>query len=146
LTGEPVGDEMTDPGYWVRHVREPVRLADGVATLAAAGVGRFLEIGPDAVLAAPVAESLEGLRPDARPPDHTVVGTTGRASPGDDHLVAWAQRSGHDQAGSLLAFLARAHADGAAVDWAALHPGARTVDLPTYAFQRRRYWPERDHE
>src|SRR6185437_7423899 len=122
LTGALVGEEIADPGYWVRHVREPVRLADGLATLAEAGVGRFLELGPDPVLAAPVAGSLEG------------------GAPGEEPLVACAQRAGQDQAGSLLAFLARAHGDGAAVDWGALHPGARAVDLPTYAFQRRRYW------
>ena len=104
---------------------EPVRLADGVATLAEAGVGRFLELGPDAALGAPVAETLEDLTAHTRDP-----------------LVACAQRSGQDQAEALLSFLARAHADGAEVDWAALHQdrGARTVRLPTYAFQRERYW------
>ena len=146
LTGAPVGEEMTDPAYWVRHVREPVRLADGIATLAEAGVGRFLEIGPDAVLAAPVAESLEAPGSDVRSPGHTGVGPIARTSPAEEPLIACAQRAGQDQAESLLAFLARAHADGAGVDWGALHRGARTVDLPTYAFQRRRYWPERDLE
>ena len=72
LTGAVVGEEMTDPAYWVRHVREPVRLADGIAALAEAGVGRFLEIGPDAVLAAPVAESLEGPGSDVRSLAHRV--------------------------------------------------------------------------
>ncbi len=124
LTGALAGEEITDPGYWVRHVRQPVRFADGVAALAEAGVGRYLELGPDAVLSAPVAECLEGVGLDAEP------------------LVACSQRQGQDQAEALLAFLARAHADGAEVDWAALHEGsgARAVDLPTYAFQRERYW------
>ncbi len=131
LTGALAGEEIADPGYWVRHVRQPVRFAAGVAALAEAGVGRYLELGPDAVLSAPVAECLEDVDPD-----------------GDEPLVACSQRQGQDQAGNLLAFLARAHADGAEVDWATLHDGsgASAVDLPTYAFQRERYWPERDHE
>ncbi len=123
LTGGLVGEEIADPGYWVRHVREPVRFAAGVAALAEAGAGRFLELGPDPVLGAPVAQCLEDRD-------------------GEQPLIACAQRSGQGQAEALLAFLAGADADGAEVDWAALHEGrgARTVELPTYAFQRQRYW------
>src|SRR6185312_11768424 len=105
-----------------------------------AGIGRYLELGPDAVLGAAVAECLEDLRSDARSPDHTMVGPSERTSPDDGPLIACAQRAEDDQAVSLLAFLGRVHADGAEVDWVALHHGARTVDLPTYAFQRERYW------
>ncbi|MFB9467849.1 acyltransferase domain-containing protein, partial [Streptomyces cinereospinus] len=52
LTGRPVTEELQDPRYWVRQVREPVRFADAVTALAEQGVGRFLEVGPDTVLAA----------------------------------------------------------------------------------------------
>ncbi|MEU8192065.1 acyltransferase domain-containing protein, partial [Micromonospora carbonacea] len=53
-------DEIRTPDYWVRHVREAVRFADGVAALRAAGVDTFLEIGPQSVLTALAADVLAG--------------------------------------------------------------------------------------
>lgn len=50
VTGEWMGEEILDPEYWVRHIREPVRFIDGVQTLAQAGIELFLEIGPRPVL------------------------------------------------------------------------------------------------
>ncbi|MEC3976981.1 type I polyketide synthase, partial [Amycolatopsis sp. H20-H5] len=53
------GDEVTDPEYWVRHVRDTVRFADRVSELRGAGVTRFLEIGPDAPLTGAIRECLD---------------------------------------------------------------------------------------
>ena len=126
LTGAQVTvDEITSPEYWVRHVREAVRFADVVATLDGAGVTRFLELGPDGVLTSMAAACLGA---DAH----------------DRALLHPALRSKRGEGEAFAAFLAAAHIAGLAVDWRAFYAdrGARTVDLPTYAFQRERYWLE----
>ncbi|MBP2068789.1 type I polyketide synthase, partial [Streptomyces iranensis] len=112
--------ELTDPGYWVRQVREPVRFFDGVRQLADAGVTSYLELGPDAPLSAMVRDCL-----------------------GDDSravAVLPMMRTGRFEPETVLNAVAGAHCHGVAVDWQAVLPGARPVPLPTYAFQRERYW------
>ncbi|MFE5868504.1 SDR family NAD(P)-dependent oxidoreductase [Streptomyces roseifaciens] len=119
LTGRPAaGAELRSPQYWVRHVRETVRFADAVAALEAQGVTTFLELGPDAVLAA-----------------------MGRDCTDAAEFVAVARKD-RPEVRELLGALARVHTRGAGVDWSVLHGGrtGRTVDLPTYAFQHRRFW------
>ncbi|MFE0517037.1 polyketide synthase dehydratase domain-containing protein, partial [Streptomyces sp. NPDC058964] len=118
LTGREVTyEELADPEYWVRHVREAVRFADAVRTLQEQGVATFLELGPDAVLTAMGAESV----------------TDGRLLP--------ALRRGHDEPGSLVTAVTSLHLHGVPVDWSAcLGPDREAAPLPTYAFQRRRYW------
>ncbi|MEU8025840.1 type I polyketide synthase, partial [Micromonospora haikouensis] len=113
-------DDLRTADYWVRHVREAVRFADGVAALRAAGADTFVEIGPGAVLTALVRETLT-----------------------DDELLAVpAQRRDRAEPRALLAALAELYAAGARVDWAPLLADAAPirVDLPTYAFARERFW------
>ncbi|MFC5056498.1 SDR family NAD(P)-dependent oxidoreductase [Saccharothrix xinjiangensis] len=109
--------DVTDPEHWVRHVRDTVRFADVVARLDAHGVGAYLEIGPDAVLTA------------LAPPDAVRVPLL---------------RRGRPEEATAVAALARLHVTGVAVDWRAVLPSARLVDLPTYPFERRRHWPRVD--
>jgi polyene macrolide polyketide synthase len=126
LTGGLAPAEMRDPGYWVRHVREPVRFADGVAELERLGVTRFVELGPDGVLAAMARLSVgEEL--------------------GDHATFATAMSRKHAQVPTLVGCLAALHGAGAEFDWDAFFEGsgARVVDLPPYAFQRERYWLDR---
>ncbi|WP_380852428.1 KR domain-containing protein [Sphaerisporangium dianthi] len=120
LTGE-VAEGLDSPGYWVRHVREPVRFADAVRTLEAKGVTRFVEVGPDGVLS--------GMGPDCVAQDGEAVFVP---------LV----RRGRVEPVSVVSGVGQLHAVGVAVDWSALFAGtgARRVDLPTYAFQRQDYW------
>ncbi|MEU3743553.1 type I polyketide synthase, partial [Streptomyces sp. NPDC032198] len=108
------------PEYWVRHVREAVRFADGVRTLAGQGVDVFLELGPAGVLTAMAQDTLDEERPGL--------------------LALPLVRKDRPEHEALPAAIARAWAHGVVVDWPALLPGGRRVDLPTYAFQRRRYW------
>ncbi|WP_337819509.1 type I polyketide synthase [Pseudonocardia sp. Ae707_Ps2] len=117
LTGGLVGAELCDPQYWVRHLRGTVRFADGLAALAAAGAGVFVEAGPSGALTASAAGTAE--------------------------LVPTLRRTGAEEP-ALLAALGRLHTAGVPVDWAAVHEGtgARPVDLPVYAFAHSRFWPE----
>ncbi|GAA2643348.1 hypothetical protein GCM10010399_91690 [Dactylosporangium fulvum] len=112
----PAGDgHFTDPDYWVRQVRGTVRFADGVATLRASGVSRFLEVGPDGVLSALVEDGIP---------------------------VA---RKGRDEVTTFLTAVARAHVSGWSPDWTRVFGKAAVVELPTYAFQRQRYWLDAPH-
>ncbi|MFE7036201.1 type I polyketide synthase, partial [Streptomyces sp. NPDC057621] len=124
MTGTTAGD-LGSPDHWVRHVREAVRFADGVARLRAEGVTRFVELGPDGVLTALTEDILDRAQDTAA-------------------LAVPALRREHPEPAALLTAIGRLHVGGARVDWNAVFAGrgARRVDLPTYAFQRKRYWPD----
>ncbi|MEV0643293.1 beta-ketoacyl synthase N-terminal-like domain-containing protein, partial [Streptomyces sp. NPDC050619] len=113
-------DDLCDPDYWVRHVRETVRFADCLGALAGHGVRTFLELGPDAVLT--------GLVPEAAPEDGVALATLREDTP---------------ETTALATALAALHTTGVHVDWTRYFADtpAHPIDLPTYAFQRRRHWP-----
>ncbi|MGK5549690.1 SDR family NAD(P)-dependent oxidoreductase, partial [Streptomyces sp. URMC 127] len=114
LTGELA--EAYTAEYWVRHVREAVRFADGVRTLHELGVTTFVEIGPGGVLSA-LAQACA-----------------------DDVVTVPLLHSGSSEPHALAAAIGRLQVHGVSPDWQALLPGARRVELPTYAFQRERFW------
>ena len=119
LTGQPVGStELADPGYWTRHVRSAVRFGDAVRTLHDLGARTFLETGPGGVLTALGRETV---------PDGGTVFAAGL-------------RHDHDEPATALAAAAQLQVRGHAVTFATLFAGAARADLPTYAFQRRRFW------
>ncbi|MEV7094006.1 SDR family NAD(P)-dependent oxidoreductase [Amycolatopsis sp. NPDC051045] len=103
--------------YWVRHVRETVRFADAVRALEREDVTTFLELGPDGVLSAMAKETLGG-----------------------SCVAVPVMRRDRDEERALISALSTAHVQGVDVGWAPFFPGATRVDLPTYAFQRSRYW------
>ncbi|MEY9893882.1 acyl transferase domain-containing protein/acyl carrier protein [Catenulispora sp. MAP5-51] len=121
LTGGPAtGDELCTPEYWVRHVRETVRFAEGVGALAAAGARTVLELGPDAVLSAMARDCVEDAGIEFLP----------------------MLRRDRPEPETVLTAVATAYVRGTPVDRGAFYAGtgARRVELPTYPFQRRRYW------
>ncbi len=124
-SGELAGNAVTDPEYWVRQLRGCVRFAPGVETLTAGGVRRFVELGPDAVLTAMTRGCLA-----ERPEIESMSSVT-----------ATARRSA-DEVEQFVTALAQVHVAGARVDWGAWFAGrvGRRIPLPTYAFQRHRYW------
>ncbi|WP_327313014.1 type I polyketide synthase [Streptomyces sp. NBC_01235] len=125
VTGEAAtADELMSADYWVSHVRRPVRFADAVRALAGQGVGRCVELGPDGTLTALAQASLDD------------TGAT---------VLVPVLRKDRPEATSLLAALATLFTAGADVDWSAALPGAGAVELPTYAFQRQRFWPQASH-
>ncbi|MEU3611683.1 SDR family NAD(P)-dependent oxidoreductase, partial [Streptomyces sp. NPDC006872] len=112
-------EDVRSAGYWVDHIRRPVRFADHVVRLRELGATRFLEIGPDGVLSAMGPQSV-------------------------DATFTALQRRDQPQVRTALTALARLHADGHTVDWKQLltGAGAALVDLPTYPFQHQHYWLE----
>ncbi|MFB7469422.1 type I polyketide synthase [Kitasatospora sp. NPDC056184] len=119
LTGKTAAEgELSDPEYWVRQVRESVRFADAVTTLTTTGATRLVELGPDAVLTAMAAHS---------------------TTDGDQALIPTLRKNRPEEQSAVTA-LAALHTHGTTVDWTTFHPGTGTTDLPTYPFQRRRYW------
>ncbi|MEW9534692.1 type I polyketide synthase, partial [Microbispora sp. NPDC049125] len=109
----------SDADYWVAHVRQPVRFLDMMRSLQADGVSTFLELGPDAVLSAMGPECVDGV------------------------FVPVLRRE-RSEAVTMVSALAALHVRGIGIAWSAFFAGsgARRVDLPTYAFQRERYWIE----
>ncbi|MET9499745.1 type I polyketide synthase [Streptomyces sp. NPDC006552] len=122
VTGEWIDSAVTDGRYWYRNLRQTVQLAPAVTTLVAEGHGAFLEMSPHPVLTVPVAETVEAAGSDA-----PVVGSLRREQGGLDRIYL---------------SLGEAWAKGVTVDWTAAFKelSPRRVDLPTYAFQRSRYW------
>ena len=127
LTGEPAtARQLCDPDYWVRHVRHAVRFLDGVRSLAAAGVGTYVELGPDRTLTAMA---------------HDCLADTPRA---ETAVLVSALRRDHSEPHTVAAAVAHVLLSGRRVAWESAYTdsGARPVDLPTYAFEHRRYWLE----
>ncbi|MFC8226425.1 SDR family NAD(P)-dependent oxidoreductase [Streptomyces sp. NPDC057287] len=113
-----------DAAYWYRNLREPVRLADTVGALAEAGHTLFVEISPHPVLTSALRDTFES-----------------RGLPA--HATPTLSRD-HGSLGALLVSAGDLYAHGGRVDWQSATPG-RTVDLPTYAFQERRFWLDTHH-
>ena len=136
VTGELDAGLMGAAGYWVRQAREAVRFADCVRWLGEAGAGVFAELGGDG--------SLSALG-QAIPAAAGAAGAAGAEGAAVAAGAVWVPvlRVRRAEAEAVLSAAAELFVRGVQVDWAAMFAGsgAQRVDLPTYAFQRQRYWP-----
>ncbi|MFI0424909.1 amino acid adenylation domain-containing protein [Spongiactinospora sp. 9N601] len=122
VTGDWLDTTGMDAGYWFRVLRGQVRFASAVTALHEAGFDSFVEVSPHPVLVTELQETLEAT---GRP--FTANGTLRRGQGGRERL---------------LRSLGEAYAGGVRVDWRSVLPDGPhpATDLPTYAFQRRRFW------
>ncbi len=122
VTGKRVGDEITSFQYWVNYIRQPVRFAESIQTLQQQGYKLFLEIGPKPILLEIsrqyLSENVGVWLPSLHPPQED-----------------WQQ---------MLSSLGQLYVKGVKVDWSGFDKDyiRRKVVLPTYPFQRQRYWLE----
>lgn len=122
LTGKAIGaSEIAQPTYWRKHLRAPVRFADGVAELRAMKVDLCLEIGPHPTLIAFAAAAFGGE--------------------GGPKLLASLRKDGDDWRQALDA-AAKMHLSGVELDWRGIDPecSGRPIDMPLSRFKRSRFW------
>jgi acyl transferase domain-containing protein len=127
VSGKVASPEITRPDYWVRHVCEAVRFADGVRTLNEQGVNIFLEIGSTATLL--------GMALRVNEEDST-------ASKGTSSCYLPSLRESQKDCQQMFTSLGELYIHGYDIDWDAFNRGyqGRKVILPTYPFQRQSYW------
>lgn len=115
-------DRSGTPEYWFQNLRQPVRFEEVTRALLADGHDTFIEMSPHPVLTVSVQETVEAV--------------------GGDAVVVGSLRRDHNGVEQMLRSAATAFVQGVPVDWTVALPGsdATRVDLPTYAFQRERFW------
>ncbi|MCC6166644.1 MAG: SDR family NAD(P)-dependent oxidoreductase, partial [Caldilineaceae bacterium] len=117
-------DEIPDAAYWMRHVSAPVQFADGMQEIAQQGCAVVLEIGPQPVL----------------------VGLGRACIPAHEAVWPASLKRGREEWAQMLESLAQLYTQGVSIHWPGLYAGERRTPLrlPTYPFDRRRYWVEQD--
>ncbi len=122
VTGQKVSSEMTTAKYWVNHVRQPVKFAQSMNTLNEQGYELFLEVGPKPIL----------------------LGMGRQCLPEDVGEWLPSLRPGVEELQQILSSLGTLYVRGAKVDWSGFDKDyiCEKVALPTYPFQRQRYWIE----
>ncbi len=126
LTGDLAGPaELASGDYWTRHMRQPVRFADSIRTMAAQGITHCIEVSPHPVLMGMGAECIPGSSTQWLP----------------------SMRRGLDDWQELMASLQVLYCAGAPLDWAGMDAGrrCRRISLPTYPFAGRRHWIDTDN-
>ncbi len=121
-------EQATDPGYWAQHLRQPVRFADGLRELLNQGDKILLEVGPGRTLSTLARQSLSADAP-------TVVLNSLRHP-----------QDAHSDVAFILTTLGKLWLAGLKIDWSGFYADERRhrVPLPTYPFERQRYWTQAD--
>jgi candicidin polyketide synthase FscB len=120
VTGGVIDTDGMDAAYWFGNLRQTVRFEQATRAMLDADYRMFIEVSPHPVLTTGLQETIEDVGVAA-----AVTGTLRRDDGGEDRFMT---------------SLAEAHVHGVAVDWLNTVAGGRPVTLPTYAFQRERYW------
>jgi len=120
VTGQLAGDDFASPAYWKRHIREAVRFADSIRFAHSAGANHFFEVGPSSGLTV----AIEELAPVT---------------------IMSALRKHRPEPQTFTEAVAQGFVTGMGVDWRGAVGGGNAVggnlvELPTYAFERRRFW------
>ncbi|WND16690.1 type I polyketide synthase [Streptomyces violaceus] len=124
LYGKAIDTAELTSEYWYGNLREKVLFESSMRRLLDDGFRLFIEMSPHPVLTVPVQELTEEV---------------------DGAVVLSSSRRDQGEAEAVIGSLAHLHVRGGPVDWAAVFGERRRVDLPTYAFQRRRYWLNSAH-
>nr|WP_240119401.1 MULTISPECIES: type I polyketide synthase [unclassified Streptomyces] len=129
VTGGPVDGARLDAAYWFRNMREPVQFEATMRSLLEREHGAFIEVSPHPLLTVNIEEMFD-------------------TAPGTARVVTGSLRRGQGGFTRLYRSAAEVFVAGAAVSWkdAFPDPGGRWAELPTYAFQRQRYWLNTPHE
>jgi acyl transferase domain-containing protein/surfactin synthase thioesterase subunit len=121
VTGQIVQGQELDANHWGRNIREPVRFAEAIAQLIVEKHTLFVEISSHPILAGYISQGLRNAEQEG--------------------AILPSLRRQTEERGTLLSSLGALYSKGYAVDWRKLYPeGGRCVTLPTYPWQRSRYW------
>ena len=127
-------DEATDPDYWARHLRAPVQFSRGIRELLAGDATVLLEVGPGNVLSTLAKQQVSRQNGNAANAQKTmtVISSFGDASSGESSFL------------DLLSAAGQLWSAGLQPKWEALHSGEQRcrISLPTYPFERKRFWLE----
>ncbi|MEV0430985.1 SDR family NAD(P)-dependent oxidoreductase, partial [Micromonospora sp. NPDC050495] len=123
FTGERIDPAELTADYWYDNLRHPVQFQTATEALLRDGYTTFVEASPHPVLIQPIEDTADQIEEGA-----------------DQHDIVAAPTLRRDSTDQLTTALATAHTRGLPVDWTPLLPTSAPVDLPTYPFQRQRYW------
>jgi pimaricinolide synthase PimS2 len=127
MSGDLLAGPEMDPAYWYASLRSAVEFDRAIRILASGGHRTFIEVSPHPGLTTAITDTLEDTAQSPAAPATAVIGTLRRDEGGPARL---------------LSSLAEAHVHGVRVDWDLLLDHGKKVELPTYAFQRQRFWPQ----